>query len=132
MRNRILAITLALLLVISNGSIALALEAGPESKDFYDMPSDWSTQALTNAVDNGLLKGYQVDDKTYIYGKKPVTRSEMAAVITRAFGATVKADITGTKDVPANKWFADEMAKAVMMKAFSMDTQMRPNDNITR
>lgn len=132
MRSRILSIVLALLLVLSNGSFALALESGPQSSGFYDMPNDWSTVALSNAVDNGLLKGYQVDDKTFIYGKNPVTRAEMAAVINRAFGATVKADISGAGDVAANRWYADEMAKAVNMRAFSMDTQMRPNDNITR
>ena len=132
MRSRILPIILALLLVLSNGSFALALEPGTESSDFYDMPNDWSTVALNNAVDNGLLKGYKVDDKTFIYGKNPVTRAEMAAVINRAFGATVKADISEAGDVAANRWYADEMAKAVNMRAFSMDTQIRPNDNITR
>lgn len=96
------------------------------------MPDDWSTVALTKAVDNGLLNGYKINGKTYIQGQNPMTRAEMAAVISRTFGANVKADLSGAVDIVAEEWYANEMAKAVKMKAFSMDTKIRPNDNITR
>jgi hypothetical protein len=132
MKKRILSVLLCLVLVIANSSLALALDTGYQANSFCDMPDDWSKVALTNAVDNGLLKGYEKAGKTYIYAKNPVTRAEMATVINRAFGSSVKADISEARDVASTKWYANEMAKAVMMGAFSKDTKMRPNDNITR
>ena len=123
---------LCLLLVVANSFLAVAAETGYQGNNFYDMPDDWSTMALNNAIDKGLLKGYEKAGKSYIYAKSPITRAEIATVINRAFGSSVKADISEARDVSATKWYADEMAKAVMMGAFSMDTKMRPNDNITR
>src|SRR6056297_1674859 len=97
--------------------------------EFRDMPDDWSTQALKNAVNNGLLNG--ADGK--IMPKENLTRAQMAAVINRAFGAEVKGDISDFNDLPDGAWFFDEMAKAVHMKTFmGSNNNLNPNDSITR
>ena len=80
---------------------------------FTDFPkSSWSTEALTAAVENGLLVG---TSETKIEPRKNLTRAEFAAIITRAFGATQKADISNFKDVKAGAWYVDSVAKAVQM-----------------
>ena len=64
-----------------------------EEPVFTDMPDDWTTSALKNAVKNGLLNGY--DGK--IMPNDNIKRSEMAAILVRAFGATKEADISSFK-----------------------------------
>ncbi|MGI6751576.1 MAG: S-layer homology domain-containing protein [Anaerovoracaceae bacterium] len=102
------------------------------TKGFADMPNNWSTSALEKAVANGLLKGYAEGDKLLIKATAPIKRAEMAAVVNRAFGAVKKAGLGGVTDVAATSWYADDMAKAVMMGTFMKDSKMRPEDGITR
>lgn len=59
-----------------------AFAASPS--DFVDFPNDWSTGAMTAAVDNGLLGGV---DGEHIAPQGVLTRAQMAAIINRAFGA---------------------------------------------
>ncbi len=80
---------------------------------FTDFPKNsWSTEAMTAAVDNGLLVG---TSKTTIEPAKNLTRAEFAAIVTRAFGATKTADISNFKDVAADDWFYESVAKVVQM-----------------
>jgi hypothetical protein len=100
-----------------------------EQQSFIDMPENWSREALTRAVDNGLLSGY----KDRLYPEKNLTRAEMVAVINRAFGAKDKEDISNYTDVKDTDWFYDEISKAVGMGIFQgYANQLRPNDPITR
>ena len=99
---------------------------------FSDFPTGWSYAAMTDAVNNGLLTGY--GDGT-IRPQERLTRAQMAAIINRAFGAEIKADIAGKySDVNPGDWFYDDIAKAVNMKTFAGDDSgnMRPNEPITR
>ena len=99
---------------------------------FSDFPTGWSYAAMTDAVNNGLLTGY--GDGT-IRPQERLTRAQMAAIINRAFGAEIKADIAGKYgDVNPGDWFYDDIAKAVNMKTFAGDDSgnMRPNEPITR
>jgi len=108
---------------------SLAAETQNEVQVFSDMPDNWSTEALQNAVANGLLKG--TDGK--ILPNDNLTRAQMAAVIVRAFGASVKGDISAFPDVKASNWFADDMAKAYQMGVIKgSDGKMEPNSAITR
>ena len=92
MRNKSLAILVALVMVFSTSNTPVfALE-------FSDMPSDWSTAALENAVANGLLIG--ADGK--ILPKDNLTRAQMATIVNRAFGAAEKAALDAYTDVPAD------------------------------
>lgn len=97
---------------------------------FTDMPNNWSTAALKNAVDNGLLKG---DDGRLRPGDS-LTRAEMASIINRAFGATAKATLKGYQDVHEKSWYYEEMGKALQMGTFQGggDGLLRPQDPITR
>lgn len=103
--------------------------AADNTSTFPDMPSDWSTQALQNAVNNGLLNG--IDGK--IAAGENLTRAQMAAIVTRAFGTNGKANISSFGDVNAGDWFYDAMASSVLMGAFQGDgVNLNPNANITR
>jgi hypothetical protein len=130
-KRNVLVFTLSIAMVLSSFLMAFA---GTETQKtaFADMPDNWSTAALNKAVDNDLLKGYEVGDKKLIRAENPLTRAEMAAVVNRAFGATVSSKLKGVTDVSSTAWFAEDMAKAVKMGTFALDTKMRPNDNITR
>jgi len=102
------------------------------ASDFSDMPAEgyWSTQALKAAVGNGLLGGYDGQ----LMPKDNLTRAQMAAIISRAFGATEKADISAYTDVLENAWYSSDIATAVQMKLFmgSSATTMEPEKAITR
>ncbi|MEG2148719.1 MAG: S-layer homology domain-containing protein, partial [Clostridiales bacterium] len=68
-----------------------------EAPVFSDMPEKdyWSYNALTNAVDNDLLKGYEGK----LLPKDSLTRAEMASILVRAYGGTEEADISAYTDV---------------------------------
>ncbi len=100
--------------------------------DFVDMPSDWSTDALEKAVNNGLISGFEEYGKWTIKPSANLTRAQMAAIVNRAFGATDKASISGVRDVSSGDWFAEDIQRAIRMGTFKQDTYMRPNDPITR
>lgn len=108
---------------------AATLSAGSVFADFTDMPNDSSRQALENAVKNGLLTGYDTGEiKPY----DNITRAQMAAIITRAFGAESTADLSSYKDMKEGQWYYDAMSKAVAMNAFQGDGEnLNPESNIT-
>ena len=99
--------------------------------DFLDFPNnDWSTEAMTAAVENGLLNG----DNNLIYPNDSLTRAELAAFITRAFGATREADISRLTDVSPEDWFYTSVARAYQMGALTgtSETTFSPDAYITR
>ena len=101
------------------------------SADFPDMPQDEKAKtAITNAVSNKILFGYE--DGT-VRPDANITRAEMASIITRALGATTKADISDFEDVDPNAWYYPELSKAFYMGALNGDgnRHMFPNNNIT-
>lgn len=123
MVKRVVALLLSIIMIISvfPGRVFAA--------EFSDMPNNWSTAALENAVSNGLLNGYngkiRPDDN--------LTRAEMATIVNRAFGAEEKALISQYGDVSKDAWYYDEMAKAVEMGIFVGDGKgLNPDKNITR
>ncbi len=118
--KRIIAAATATLLVATQAAFAA---------EFKDMPDDWSTEALQNAVDNGLLGG----SDGYIFPNDNMTRAEMATIMARACGATAEADISQFTDVKVEDWYYSSMAKAVAMKAFNgSGNKLNPDDFITR
>jgi protein tyrosine/serine phosphatase len=126
-KKKALAILLSLAMVFSLFPVS-AFASGTTS-DFSDMPSNWSTKALENAVSNGLLSGYNGK----IMPNDNLTRAQMAAVVNRAFGTTEKASLSSYTDVAANAWYYDDMAKAVQMKTFvGSGDKLNPAANITR
>jgi len=121
----IVAMVVTMMPIFSFGAVA-------NVSDFRDMPNDWSTDALQKAVTNGLISGFDEYGLKYIKPNDNLTRAQMATIVNRAFGAVKLATLSYVNDIPANEWFAPEMAKAVRMGTFKLDTYMRPNDPITR
>lgn len=114
--------------VLAAGLLACSAMISAFAQEFADMPQNWTTSALENAVKNGLLKG----DGDRIMPDDNITRAEMAAIIVRAFGATKIADISKYTDVDKNQWYYTELSKAVAMGAFHGDgDKMNPKNNIT-
>lgn len=127
-----LATLLSVLMLFTMSPISATAATGEQTSRFADMPNNWSSTAVNKAVDNGLLKGYEAGGKTLIKADAPLKRAEMAAIVNRAFGATVAAELKGVNDVPSLTWYAKDMAKAVQMGTFVLDQNMRPESNITR
>ena len=98
---------------------------------YPDMPEGEDGAIMQKAVDNGLISGFE--DGT-IQPQTPITRAQMATIMSRAMNAESKADISAFKDVNEGDWYYDAMAKAVYMDAFKGDTNscLNPNNTITR
>ena len=119
----VLIITLSMLLF---DTIPVKAEA---TRNFSDLHDNWAKKAIMHAVENGLLYG----SGNKIMPGSELKRSEMAAILTRAFGATVKADITNFSDISPDRWYADDMAKAIKMGAFyNTEGKMHPEKSLTR
>ena len=110
--------------------IALSMSAGAFAA-FTDMPAGQDGEVLQKAVDNGLIAGF---DDGSIQPATPITRAQMATIMSRAMNAEKKADISSFVDVKEGDWYYDAMAKAVYMDAFKGDTNscLNPNSTITR
>ena len=107
------------------------LFAGTVYADFPDMPEgEKAKTAITNAVSNGILSGYE--DGT-LRPDAPITRAEMASIITRVFGVTKASNASVFSDVSTDAWYYNAVSNAYAMGAFSGDENMRmnPNNNIT-
>ncbi len=116
--------------VLADNDILIA--PNPNAVTFVDMPNDWSTVALQKAVDNKLIKGYEQEDGTYIKASGNITRAELVTILNRVFNTIEEANISTVQDVKSNDWYANDIAKAIKMGAMMIDTNVRPNDNITR
>ncbi len=125
--RRTIGLFLAVVMLLSLVPVAFA----DKTADFLDFPTGWSKEAMTAAVNNGLLNGY---DDGKIHPEANLTRAQFAAIITRAFGAETKADVSAYSDVLTDAWYYDAVAKAVKMGSLNgkSSTQMDPDASITR
>lgn len=125
--KRITSMLLSAAMMISSVQSVFAVTV----ESFTDFPTGWSRPAMEAAVNNGLLVGFENNE---IRPKNNLTRAEMAAIISRAFGAITMADISAYNDVPHDTWYFESVAKAVQMGAMvgKSATQMCPVCNITR
>ena len=131
--KRILAMLLA---VASCLSLAVGASAANtvnrKATDFHDFDkSAWYAEAVSAAVDNGLLYGKSA---TVIDPNGDMTRAEMAAIINRSFGCYKSADVSQYKDVSKNKWYYKDVALAVQMGTYNgrSSSTMVPDAPITR
>ena len=132
-RKRILAMILA---VASCLSLAVSASAAntPNRKatDFRDFDkSAWYAEAVSAAVDNGLLYGKSAN---VLDPNGDMTRAEMAAIINRSFGCYKAADISQYKDVAKSKWYYKDVAMAVQMGTYNgrSASSMAPDAPISR
>ncbi|MGN9165034.1 S-layer homology domain-containing protein [Tissierellaceae bacterium HCP3S3_D8] len=122
-------VSIILTSIILIGSTQVFAIEGQDIPVFQDMPQDWSTIALKNAIKNDLLKG----SKGKILPNDNLTRAEMATIINRSFRSYERASIHGFKDVSSGAWYYDEMEKAVQMKTFNGNKdKLNPEKPITR
>ena len=131
-KKRILAMILAVASCLSLAVSASAASTARKATDFRDFDkSAWYAEAVSAAVDNGLLYGKSA---TIIDPNDDMTRAEMAAIINRSFGCYVKADIFKYKDVSKDKWYFEDVAMAVQMGTYNgrSNTAMAPDAPITR
>ena len=131
MSNKKIIVRKGLAVVLTAALLAPTSAFAASPSDFSDFPNDWSTQAMTEAVENGLLGG--VTDTT-IAPQGKLTRAQMATIINRAFGATAQASLSGYTDVASNAWYYSDMAKAVQMGTFVGvgSGRLNPDAEITR
>ena len=126
--KRILALFLA---VVTCLSLAVSASAASIS-DFKDVDTKaWYAEAVTAAVDNGLLYG---KSKTQLDPNGLLTRAEMAAITNRSFGCYKTADISAYKDVAKGKWYYNDVALAVQMGTYNgrSSSAMAPDAPISR
>ena len=123
--KRVLATLLMLVMLMQPFATAASVT------EFLDFPNDWSKEAMTAAVENGLLIG---NGNKLIEPGRDLKRSELAAIITRAFGATITADIGHFDDVKPGDWYYNNVSKAVQMGAMNgtSSSTFQPEESITR
>lgn len=121
--KKTLALVLAGTMLLPSGAFAADLSR------FNDFPNDWSSGALEKAVDHGLLNG----SNGKIDGQGLLTRAQMAAIVSRAFGAAKTASLDDYRDVLPSAWYYSDMGKAVKMGAFQgANGLLNPDAPITR
>lgn len=129
--KRFFSLFLAALLTVC--LLAVNAHAADNNKitDYGDAYGHWAYEALTWAVDNGVMVGTS-EDKLNPDGH--LTRAQMAAMIDRLFGTYKSADISRYTDVARGSWYYDYIAQAVNMGTFNgySSSRMGPDDNITR
>ena len=131
-KKRILALFLAAVSCLSLAVSASAASTARKATDFRDFDkSAWYAEAVSAAVDNGLLYGKSA---TVIDPNGDMTRAEMAAIINRSFGCYNTADISQYKDVVKSKWYYKDVALAVQMGTYNgrSSSSMAPDSPITR
>ena len=117
-KKRILAMILAVASCLSLAvSASAANTVARKATDFRDFDkSAWYAEAVSAAVDNGLLYG---KSSTIIDPSGDMTRAEMAAIINRSFGCYKTADISQYSDVSKSKWYYKDVALAVQMGTYN-------------
>ena len=131
-KKRILAMILAVASCLSLAVSASAASTARKATDFRDFDkSAWYAEAVSAAVDNGLLYGKSA---TIIDPNGDMTRAEMAAIINRSFGCYKAADISQYKDVAKSKWYYKDVAMAVQMGTYNgrSASSMAPDTPISR
>ncbi len=118
--SRILSIFLVFILISS-----------PVMASFHDMPNNWSKEALEHAVNNKILQGY---GNGKINPDGNLTRAEMATMISRLLNLEEKADLSSFKDVSKDKWYYEDISKAVKAGILEGNKrkELKPNSKITR
>ena len=132
-KKRILALFLAAVSCLSLAvSVSAANTVNRKATDFRDFDkSAWYAEAVSAAVDNGLLYG---KSSTMLDPNGDMTRAEMAAIINRSFECYKAADISQYKDVAKSKWYYKDVALAVQMGTYNgrSSSTMAPDAPISR
>lgn len=116
-------------MVLAGAMLLPANAFAADLSQFKDFPNDWSSKSLERAIDDGLLNG----SNGMIDAKGLLTRAQMAAIVSRAFGAAKTASLDDYRDVLPSAWYYSDMGKAVKMGAFQgANGLLNPDAPITR
>lgn len=122
-RKNTIAMVLAGAMLLPSNAFAADLS------QYKDFPNDWSAKSLEQAIDDGLLNG----SNGMIDAKGLLTRAQMAAIVSRSFGAAKTASLDDYRDVLPSAWYYSDMGKAVKMGAFQgANGLLNPDAPITR
>ena len=106
--KRFLSLFLATVMMINLLAINAHAASGNKITDYGDAYGHWAYEALSWAVDNGVLVGTS-EDKLSPNGS--LTRAQMAAMIDRLFGTYESADISHYTDVKRGSWYYDSLPR---------------------
>jgi len=116
-----------ILLVVMFMLISIAM---PVLAQTSDITGHWACARINNWLEKGLIRGYEDDS---FKPDNNMTRAEFIAVLNRALGLTARTAVVFS-DVPANAWYADDVAKAQAAAYISgyENNTFRPDNLITR
>lgn len=107
-----------------------AANAAVDFSKFRDVKGHWAESRLKWAVDNGLMVGTST---TKMSPNSHITRAQVAAMVTRAFGATKTADVSMYVDVKSGEWYYDSVAQALQMGCLeTFGNAINPNEAVSR
>ena len=116
-------------LVLAGAMLRPSKALAADMSQYRVFPNDWSAKSLEQAIDDGLLNG----SNGMIDAKGLLTRAQMAAIVSRAFGAAKTASLDDYRDVLPSAWYYSDMGKAVKMGAFQgANGLLNPDAPITR
>lgn len=116
-------------MVLAGATLLPSNAFAADLSQYRDFPNDWSAKSLEQAIDDGLLNG----SNGMIDAKGLLTRAQMAAIVSRAFGAAKTASLDDYRDVLPSAWYYSDMGKAVKMGAFQgANGLLNPDAPITR
>lgn len=95
---------------------------------FPDLAGHWAEAQMTRGAELGLLQG--VNGKAL--PNNPVKRNEALIILNRVFGAAQAADISAMANVPANAWYAEDVAKAAYLGLVDADDSRNFDTAATR
>ncbi len=117
--KRTISLILALILVISTGSVFA---------EIGDYEKSWAKEEITYMLNKGVISGYP--DKTF----KPannMTRAEFYRLINTLLGYSELGEVE-YEDVKAEDWFYEEVQKASKANYLVKGKKLNPNGKITR
>lgn len=128
--NRRLKAALSCLVLCA--ALAGMLSTPAAAADFRDVPaSHWASDSIRRCVDLGYFQGKSAT--SFGLGEK-MTRSAFTVVLCRFFGWETSTPAAAIyEDVPADVWYADEVAAAYEHGAITrQQSTFRPSEPITR
>ena len=127
MKNRILSVLLAAVLLVGMMPVALAA-----TELYSDVPEDhWSAESVYRATELGIFKG--IGDGKFGRGQ-PISRAAFVTALVRLFGwEAVTPEKPTFTDVESGRWYYDAVETAVSNGAIPVSSKtFRPSDELTR
>lgn len=125
--KQLLRKTIPLLLAVSM-LLSLAVPAGAAFEDMSDVKGHWAQDTLRQAYEDGILKG--VSD-TAMAPNSSVTVAQAVTILCRVLHVTGMGD-TSAFDIPADAWYAQDVAKGVYAGLLDESAAGKLEDPISR